>query len=98
MMTGTPAFPALKGEALPESSFFTARKDFYANGEAVVLLHAPRAHTDGDVMVFFRGSDVIATGDVFRTDSFPHIDPSRGGTLQGVLGALNTVLDTAVPE
>lgn len=98
MMTGTPAFPALVGEALPESSFFTARKDFYANGEAVEILYQPKAHTDGDVMVFFRGSDVVSTGDVFRTDSFPVIDTARGGTLEGVITALNTLLDITVPE
>jgi glyoxylase-like metal-dependent hydrolase (beta-lactamase superfamily II) len=98
MMTGSPAFPALTGEALPESSFFTPRKDFYANGEPVVIYHAPKAHTDGDVMVLFRGSDVIATGDVFRTDTYPRIDPARGGSLQGVLAGLNNVLDITVPE
>jgi glyoxylase-like metal-dependent hydrolase (beta-lactamase superfamily II) len=49
-------------------------------------------------MVFFRGSDVIATGDVFRTDSYPHIDTTRGGSLEGTLGALNAVLDITVPE
>jgi glyoxylase-like metal-dependent hydrolase (beta-lactamase superfamily II) len=98
MRAGTAAFPALTGESLPESSFFTARKDFYANGEPVQVLHAPKAHTDGDVMVFFRGSDVLASGDVFRTDSYPHIDPARGGTLQGVLHALNAILDITVPE
>ena len=98
MMTGTPGFPALQGEALPESSFFTPRKDIYVNGEPVMLYSAPKAHTDGDVMVLFRGSDVIATGDVFRTDSYPHIDTARGGSLQGVLAGLNNVLDITVPE
>ena len=64
----------------------------------MVIYHAPKAHTDGDVMVLFRSSDVIATGDVFRTDSYPHIDPERGGSLQGVLAGLNNVLDITVPE
>jgi cyclase len=98
MMKGTPAFPALTGDALPESSFFTPKKDFYANGEAVQILHQPKAHSDGDVMVFFRGSDVISTGDIFRTDSYPVIDVTKGGTLQGELDALNTILDITVPE
>ena len=96
MMKGTPAFPALTGDALPESSFFTPKKDFYANGEAVQILYQPMAHSDGDVMVFFRGSDVISTGDIFRTDSYPVIE--AGGTLQGELDALNTILDITVPE
>ena len=98
MMKGTPGFAALTGDALPGSSFFTPEKDFYANGEAVQLLYQPQAHSDGDVMVFFRGSDVISTGDVFRTDSYPVIDTAKGGTLQGELNALNTILDITVPE
>jgi len=98
MMKGTPAFPALTGDALPESSFFTARKDFYANGEAVQILHQPKAHTDGDVIVFFRGTDVVSTGDIFRTDSYPVIDVAKGGSLKGELDALNTILDITVPE
>ena len=55
MMKGTPGLAALTGDALPGSSFFTPEKDFYANGEAVQLLYQPQAHSDGDVMVFFRG-------------------------------------------
>jgi cyclase len=98
MMKGTPAFPALTGDALPESSFFTPKKDFYANGEAVQILYQPKAHTDGDVIEFFRGSDVISTGEVFRTDGYPVIDVAKGGTLQGELDALNTILDITVPE
>jgi cyclase len=90
--------PALTGDALPASTFFTPRKDFYANGEAVQLFHEPKAHTDGDVIVFFRGSDVVSTGDIFRTDSYPVIDAARGGTIQGELNALNAILDITVPE
>jgi len=98
MIKGTAAFPALTGDALPESTFFTPKKDFYANGEAVQIIHQPKAHTDGDVVVFFRGSDVVATGDIFRTDGYPVIDVARGGTLQGELDALNAILDITVPE
>jgi glyoxylase-like metal-dependent hydrolase (beta-lactamase superfamily II) len=61
------------------------------------MYHVPAAHTDGDSIVFFRRSDVIATGDVYRTDSYPVIDLERGGTVQGVIDALNLVLDLAVP-
>jgi cyclase len=58
----------------------------------------PAAHTDGDSMVIFRKSDVVATGDIFRTDSYPVIDLARGGNVQGVLDGLNQVLDIAIPE
>jgi hypothetical protein len=40
-------------------------------------------------MVIFRRSDVVSTGDVFRSDSYPVIDLSKGGSIQGVVEALN---------
>jgi glyoxylase-like metal-dependent hydrolase (beta-lactamase superfamily II) len=98
LQAGTPAFPALGGEGLPRSSVLKLAKKFYPNGEAVVATFLPAAHTDGDLMVFFRGSDVISTGDVFRTDSYPVIDPARGGTIAGELDALNDILDLVVAE
>ncbi|MDP9115575.1 MAG: MBL fold metallo-hydrolase [Acidobacteriota bacterium] len=67
------------------------------NGEAIQVVHPPAAHSDGDSMVWFRRSDVIATGDVFVTDSFPLIDLARGGSLQGIIDALNRILDIAMP-
>jgi cyclase len=98
MIAGGLGAPALSGDALPESTFFTPRKDLYANGEPIQIFYQPKAHTDGDVIVFFRGSDVVSTGDVFRTDSYPVIDAAKGGTLQGELNALNMILDITVPE
>ncbi len=98
MAAGSPGIPPMKGSALPLQTFLTGKKDFYANGEAVLLLYQPHALTDGDSIVFFRGSDVISAGDLFRTDSYPVIDPSRGGSIQGELDALNVLLDLAVPE
>ena len=54
--------------------------------------------TDGDVIVWFRRSDVIATGDAYSTTSYPKFDATRGGTMQGVLDVLNRVIDIAVSE
>jgi glyoxylase-like metal-dependent hydrolase (beta-lactamase superfamily II) len=82
--------------ALPTDSYFGNRKDMFFNDEAVVLLHPVNAHTDGDTMVFFRRSDVIATGDVFNANSYPVIDLAHGGTIQGELDALNQILRVAV--
>jgi len=48
--------------------------------------------------VYFRGSDVIATGDLFTTVMYPFIDHSRGGSIHGIISGLNTVLDIAVPK
>ena len=84
--------------ALPTDTFFQDRKDMYFNGEAVQLLHMPTAHTDGDSMVFFRSSDVISTGDLFVTTSYPRIDLERGGHVNGLIEALNTLIDVIVSE
>jgi hypothetical protein len=62
------------------------------------MIHQPDAHTDGDLFVFFRKSDVIVAGDVFSTDRYPVIDATRGGTLGGVLDGLNRLIDLAIPE
>ncbi len=62
------------------------------------MIHQPAAHTDGDLMVFFRKSDVVAAGDVFVLNGYPVIDTARGGTLQGVIDALNRIIDITIPE
>ena len=98
MITGGAGLTALTGDALPESTFFTPRKDVYLNGEPIQILHQPAAHTDGDSFVFFRGSDVIAAGDIYVTTSYPRIDLARGGSINGELSALNNLLDLTVPE
>jgi cyclase len=83
--------------AWPTETFVGLEKEIYFNGEPVLMYHVPAAHTDGDSIVFFRKSDVVATGDIFRTDSYPVIDLQRGGSVQGVIAGLNRVLDLAVP-
>jgi len=83
--------------AWPTETFVGLEKELYFNGEAVLMSHIPAAHTDGDSIVYFRKSDVVATGDIYRTDSYPIIDLQRGGSVQGVIDGLNRVLDLAVP-
>ena len=66
--------------------------------EPIQLFHAPAAHSDGDTLVWFRRADVIATGDIFMTTTYPIIDVAHGGTIDGVIAGLNKVLDLAFPE
>ena len=87
----------LPSTAQPTETFVGDQKEFYFNGEPVFMYHIPAAHSDGDSIVFFRHSDVIATGDIMRTDSYPVIDLQKGGNVQGVIDGLNMVLDLAVP-
>jgi glyoxylase-like metal-dependent hydrolase (beta-lactamase superfamily II) len=84
--------------AWPTDTLFTPRKDLYFNGEAIEILHQPAAHTDGDSLVFFRRTDVISTGDVFTTTSYPVIRPEDGGGIDGVIAALNNIIEITVPE
>jgi len=82
---------------LPIDEYFTPQRDFHFNGEAVVLHHEPNAHTDGDTVVLFRGSDVVSTGDIFTPGGYPFIDLANGGSVQGEINALNHVLLLTVP-
>ena len=84
--------------AWPTDTFFQSEKDMYFNGEGIQLVYEPAAHTDGDILVFFRSSDVIATGDVFNTTSYPVIDLAHGGHVNGIIEALNRIIDLAISE
>jgi glyoxylase-like metal-dependent hydrolase (beta-lactamase superfamily II) len=79
------------------NTYDTPTKDFFLNGEPIVMYHAPKAHTDGDSLVHFRTSDVIAVGDVFSPDRYPVIDLATGGSVQGLIAALNHILEITVP-
>jgi len=86
------------GAAWPTETFDHGRKYMYLNGEGIEVLHQPAAHTDGDVMVFFRRSDVVMAGDILDTTRFPVIDVARGGSIQGEIAALNRLADLAIPS
>jgi len=87
-------------DALPTDTYFVEfyKLSHYFNGEGVQLFHMPKAHTDGDSIVHFRGTDVIALGDLMSTGSYPVIDVAKGGTINGVIEGLNRVLDMSIAE
>ncbi len=87
-------------DGLPTTTYYGAASKFshFFNGEGIQLFHPTNAHTDGDTYVYFRGSDVIATGDLFVQDSYPVIDLARGGTINGVIDAINAIIAISVPE
>ena len=93
-----PAVPDSPLAGLPTDAYLGKQRDFFFNGEAIQIIHVPSAHSDGDSIVHFRGSDVIVSGDVFTTTSFALFDVRRGGTYQGILDGLNAMLDIAVPK
>ena len=93
--TGSQA--AMPSGAWPTDTYNGEEKELFFNGEAIQMFHEPAAHTDGDTIVFFRRSDVVATGDLFVTTSYPIVDIERGGNIQGVVKALNHILDITIP-
>jgi glyoxylase-like metal-dependent hydrolase (beta-lactamase superfamily II) len=83
--------------AWPTETFFSEDKELFFNDEAIQLIHQP-GHTDGDILVFFRRSDVVASGDVFSTVTYPIVDAQNGGSVQGVIDGLNRLLDITIPK
>ena len=91
---------ALPADALPTDTYFEEfyKLSHYFNGEGVQLLHMSKAHTDGDSIVFFRGTDVIALGDLMSTGAYPTIDVAKGGSINGIVDGLNRVIDMSMTE
>ena len=98
MSAATGGRPAAPFAAWPTDTFFQAERTMYFNGEGIQLVHVAHASTDGDVLVFFRGSDVIAAGDIYNTLGYPRIDVARGGHVNGVIEGLNRLIDLAISE
>ena len=85
-------------ENWPNNTFFGDTKALYLNGEPIEMEYQPAAITQSDIIVHFRRSDVLVTGDIFDITSYPHFYPELGGSLQGVIDALNRIIVIAVPE
>lgn len=85
------------GGQLPTDTFFGVSKQVRFNDEPVDILYAPDAHTKGDVLVYFRKSDVLCAGDIVNTTSYPVIKPDEGGSINGEINALNHILDITIP-
>jgi glyoxylase-like metal-dependent hydrolase (beta-lactamase superfamily II) len=88
---------AVPADAWPTDTYFQSEKKLYFNDEGIRIIHMPAAHTDGDSIVFFRKSDVIAAGDVYGTTGYPVIDLAAGGSLEGVVAALDYIRDLIIP-
>ena len=86
--------------AWPTDTFHQAsmKLSHFFNGDGIQIVHVPGAHTDGDVFVYFRGSDVIASGDMFQMTTYPFIDVEHGGGINGIIDGCNRMLDFVIPE
>lgn len=74
----------LSDDVLPMFTF-KEEMNIYYNNEKITIFHLPNAHTDGDAMVYFEGSNVLQTGDLFFNKEFPFIDLENGGSVEGYI-------------
>jgi cyclase len=83
--------PAAPRGALPVVTF-TDTVSFHLNGDSIVVFHVAPAHTDGDAVVLFTRANVVHTGDLFVSASFPFVDRSSGGSIHGIIAAAERIL------
>lgn len=83
--------------AWPTDTYTTDEKKLYFNGEPIRIIHIANAHTDGDSMVFFQKSDVVTTGDIFSTTTYPVVELDKGGSINGLIDGLNRIIYLTTP-
>ena len=80
-------------EPMPEAAWpvitYSEHSTLYLNGQTIVLTHVPNAHTDGDSIVYFAQADVLHMGDIFFNNMLPYIDVDGGGSVNGMIAALD---------
>lgn len=82
-------------EAWPTETFFYKTCQMSFAGEPIEYGYLPQAHTDGDLYVYFRGQNVLVTGDVLSVGSYPILDYSTGGWIVGMENATAKLLTLA---
>jgi glyoxylase-like metal-dependent hydrolase (beta-lactamase superfamily II) len=85
------ARPPAPTAALPIVTFHD-KVAVHLNGEEIRALHLPTGHTDGDVVVFFTKSNVVHMGDDFVTNGFPFVDLASGGSVKGLIAAMDRMI------
>lgn len=86
--------PAAPKIALPMVTYDSTIR-FHLNGDDLDVAHVPTAHTDGDSIVHFTGTNVIHAGDIFFNGFFPFIDTDHGGSLAGMIAGADVILALA---
>ena len=85
---------ALAREGLPVVTF-SEDISFHLNGDTIHAIHVPHAHTDGDSFIYFEAANVIHAGDLFFNGFYPFIDVNHGGSVKGMIKAVDKVLTLA---
>jgi glyoxylase-like metal-dependent hydrolase (beta-lactamase superfamily II) len=89
--------PPYASHALPIVTY-TESMALHVNGEEVRLVHYPNGHTDGDTVVFFKNANVVHLGDHFFVERFPFVDLDSGGSVQGLINNIATLIRQIPPD
>ena len=84
--------PASPKVALPVITF-NDNVTFHLNGEEIRVVHYRNSHTDGDSVIHFRNANVVHTGDIWFNGFYPFIDISSGGSIDGVISSIRTLIN-----
>jgi cyclase len=84
--------------AVPALTVDSGTQRFYLGGQTVEIIHAPAAHTDGDLIVRFVEADVLQTGDTFFHGFYPDIDFEHGGSIDGMIAFYDTLYRLCGPH
>jgi glyoxylase-like metal-dependent hydrolase (beta-lactamase superfamily II) len=85
--------PPYASYALPLVTY-SQSMTLYLNGEEIKLVHYPNGHTDGDSVIFFTKANVVHLGDDFFVARFPFVDIDSGGSVQGVINNVASMIST----
>ena len=89
----------MKREPLPREGLpvvtFSEDISFHLNGHSIRAIHVPQAHTDGDSFIYFKKANVIHAGDIFFNGFYPFIDVEHGGSVKGMIKAVDQILSLA---
>jgi cyclase len=89
---GQPGTPA-PDDAIPKQTYSGEGTQLKVGGVTADLHHLPPAHTDGDTVIIWPGADVISTGDIVSSASYPNIDVAVGGGIDGMISGAGWVID-----
>jgi cyclase len=82
--------PPVSEKGLPIITF-SDNMTIFRNGDEIKIIHVDNGHTDGDSIVYFTKNNVIHVGDDFNDKSYPFIDLSSGGSIDGLISSLQTI-------
>lgn len=95
----TPGSPyARDPDGVPALALGAGTQRLYLAGQTIEIVHAPPAHTNGDLIVHFLEADIVQSGDTFFHGFYPDIDFEHGGTIDGMIAFYDTLYQLCGPQ